>query len=154
MIFYRVKETVKIVLPGNTRYSCILGSGKQITLPGKKQSGELLGLTAIHHLAAFVLEFYEHSTATGGIHCDNKGALHQASLKRRRVRTGSKHSDLLRNLRHIKSKHQFESTYRHVKAHQDDIYAYDDLTLVQQFNVICDALAKQAVQSAITSQKK
>ena len=29
------KKTVKIVLPGNTGYSCILGSGKQITLPGK-----------------------------------------------------------------------------------------------------------------------
>ncbi len=29
------KKIVKIVLPGNTGYSCILGSGKQITLPGK-----------------------------------------------------------------------------------------------------------------------
>jgi hypothetical protein len=31
------KKTVKIVLPGNTGYSCILGSGKQITLPGNLQ---------------------------------------------------------------------------------------------------------------------
>ena len=29
------KKTVKTGLPGITRYSCILGSGKQITLPGK-----------------------------------------------------------------------------------------------------------------------
>ncbi len=29
------KKTVKIVLPGNTGYSCILGSGKQIALPDK-----------------------------------------------------------------------------------------------------------------------
>ncbi len=35
------KRTVKIVLPGNTGYSCILGSGKQITLPGKKQLDQL-----------------------------------------------------------------------------------------------------------------
>ncbi len=31
------KKTVKFVLPGNTGYSCILGSCKKITLPGKKQ---------------------------------------------------------------------------------------------------------------------
>ena len=42
--------------------------------------GELLGLTAIHHLAAFALDYYGHSAATGSIHCDNKGALHQASV--------------------------------------------------------------------------
>ena len=29
------KKKVKMGLPGNTGYSCILGSGKQITLPGK-----------------------------------------------------------------------------------------------------------------------
>ena len=33
--FLPSKKTVKTSLPGITRYSCILGSGKQITLPGK-----------------------------------------------------------------------------------------------------------------------
>jgi hypothetical protein len=132
----------------------IRGSFYEESPKASSYRGELLGLTAIHHLAAFALEFYKYTSASGSIHCDNKGALHQASLKRRRVRIGSKHSDLLRNLRFIKSKHQFGTTYRHVKAHQDNIYAYDDLTLVQQFNVICDILAKQAVQSAITNPHK
>ncbi len=39
------KKTVKIILPGNTGYSCILGSGKQITLPGKKQALLLRAVT-------------------------------------------------------------------------------------------------------------
>ena len=39
--------------------------------------GELLGLlTAIHHLMAFVLEFYVVQKVKGSIHCDNKGALY------------------------------------------------------------------------------
>ncbi len=85
------------------------------------------------------------------MNCDNKGALFQASLKRRRVRNNSKHANLLRNLRYLKNKYHFEVEYHHVKAHQDDIYAYDDLPLIQQLNVICDNLAKQAVQASLLS---
>ena len=58
---------------------------------------------------------------------------------------------MLRNICYLKGKHNFRTTYQHVKAHQDDIHAFDDLPLVQQFNVICDTLAKQAVQAAITN---
>ena len=129
----------------------VRGSFYEESQKASSYRGELLGLTAIHHLAAFAIEFYGHNKATRGVHCDNKGALHQASLKHRRVRTGCKHSDLLRNLRYIKHMHNFITTYSHVKAHLDDTHAYDDLTLVQQFNVICDTLAKQAVQTAMTS---
>jgi hypothetical protein len=111
--------------------------------------GELLGLTAIHHLVAYALEFYDHSTASGTMHCDNKGALHQASLKRCRVRNNSKHADLLRNLRYIKGKFKFDVTYHYVKAHQDDVHAFEDLPLIQQLNVMCDLLAKQAVQASV-----
>jgi hypothetical protein len=111
--------------------------------------GELLGLTAIHHLVSFALEFYELSTASGTMHCDNKGALHQASLNRRRVRNNSKHADLLRNLRYIKGKYNFDVTYNYVKAHQDDVHTFEDLPLIQQLNVMCDQLAKQAVQASV-----
>ena len=110
--------------------------------------GELLGLTAIHHLVAHAMEYYNCNKATGSVHCDNKGALRQASLKRRRVHTITKHSDLIRNLRYLKNKYNFEVEYIHVKAHQDDIHAYEDLPLVQQLNVMCDSLAKLAVQSS------
>ncbi len=113
--------------------------------------GKLLGLTAIHHLVGFALDYYCHRTATRCMHCDNKGALRQASHKRRRVRTGTKHADLIRNLRYIKGKYRFDVTYLHVKAHQDDMIAYEDLPLVEQLNVMCDLLAKQAVQRAYES---
>ena len=111
--------------------------------------GELLGLIAIHHLAAFAVKYYKSDKATGSMHCDNKGALHQVSVRRRRVRNNVKHADLLRNLRHIKAKVNFEVSYNYVKAHQDDVYAVEDLPFVQQLNVMCDLLAKQAVQASI-----
>lgn len=97
------------------------------------------------------MEFYVVRSAHGSIHCDNKGALHQASIKRKRVRPRTKHADLIRNLRHIKATHQFEVRYQHVKAHLDDHLAFDQLTVVQQLNVHCDLLAKQAVQDYITN---
>jgi hypothetical protein len=111
--------------------------------------GELLGLTAIHHLVAYTLDYYEQPTASGSMHCDNKGALHQASMKRRRVRNNCKHADLLRNLRFIKGKYNFDVSYEYVKAHQDDVFTLEDLPLIQQLNVMCDQLAKQAVQASI-----
>jgi hypothetical protein len=36
-----------------------------------------------------------------------------------------------------------------VKAHQDDHARYEDLPLIPQLNVMCDILAKQAVQTSL-----
>jgi hypothetical protein len=66
----------------------IRGSFYEESQKASSYRGELLGLTAIHHLAGFALDYYKQDEATGSVHCDNKGALHQASLKRKRVRTG------------------------------------------------------------------
>ena len=86
----------------------------------------------------------------GHYHYNRFSDLHQASTKRKRVRPRTKHADLIRNLRHIKATHSFDVVYMHVKAHLDDHLAWDELTAVQQLNVHCDSLAKQAVQSWIT----
>ncbi len=40
-------------------------------------------------------------------------------------------------------------TYHYVKAHQDDVHTFEDLPLIQQLNVMCDLLAKQAVQASV-----
>ena len=131
----------------------VYGSFYEISDDASSYRGELLGLTAIHHLVAFALEYYTVRSASGSIHCDNRGALHQASITRKRVRPRTKHADLIRNLRDIKATHKFDVKYIHVKAHQDDHLAWDELTLFQQLNVHCDLLAKQAVQEAITTVK-
>lgn len=139
------------VLVSTKSLKMVYGSFYELSKCASSYRGELLGLTAIHHLVAFVLEFYVVRSANGSIHCDNKGALHQAATKRKRVRPRTKHADLIRNLRHIKATHQFEVLYHHVKAHLDDHMAFDQLTVVQQLNVHCDLLAKQAVQDYITN---
>ena len=119
------------------------------SLKASSYRGELLGLTAIHLLVAFALEYYQSRTATGSINCDNKAALRQASYTCRRVRTNTKHPDLIRNLHHIKGKHHFAVEYTHVKVHQDDHARYEDLPLIPQLNVMCDILAKQAVPTSL-----
>ena len=106
--------------------------------------GELLGTVTIHLLTAFAAEFYIIPTCRGQVHCDNKGALHQALKRLQRVRTGAKHSDLLRSLRSIKANQPMEYSYTHVRAHQDDHLTWRSLSLIEQLNVICDSLAGQA----------
>lgn len=139
------------VLVSTNSKRMVYGSFYELSKSASSYRGELLGLTAIHNLVAYVLEYYVVRTARGSIHCDNKGALHQASIKRKRVRPRTKHADLIRNLRHIKATHNLEVLYHHVKAHLDDHIAFDQLTAVQQLNVHCDLLAKQAVQDYITN---
>ena len=138
------------VLVSTNSLRMVYGSFYEISSAASSYRGELLGLTAIHHLVSFVLEFYTTPTARGSVHCDNKGALHQASTKRKRVRPKTKHSNLIRNLRHIKATHHFKVCYLHVKAHLDDHLSWDQLSVVQQLNVHCDLLAKQAVQEYIS----
>jgi hypothetical protein len=138
------------VLVSTNSLKMVYGAFYEVSSAASSYRGELLGLTAIHHLVAFVLEFYTTPTARGSIHCDNKGALHQAATNRKRVRPKTKHSDLIRNLRHIKATHKFEVCYLHVKAHLDDHLSWDQLSVVQQLNVHCDLLAKQAVQDYIS----
>lgn len=113
--------------------------------------GELLGMVAVHLLATFVTEFYALPTCLGNALCDNIGALTQASKLRQRIPTGSKHSDLLRSLRSIKSKIPMRFCYSHVRGHQDDFLTWRSLSLVQQLNVQCDAWAGMSITSSIDS---
>jgi len=67
------------------------------------------------------------------------------------VRTRTKHSELLQNIRQIKVTHNFEVHYAHVKAHLNDKLQWNELTLIQKLNIHCDLLAMQAVQDAISN---
>jgi len=77
----------------------IYGAFHEYSDAASSYRGELLGLTAIHLLITFVMDYYALYRSGGSVHCDNKGALYQASLKRKRVKTKAHHSDLLRSLR-------------------------------------------------------
>jgi hypothetical protein len=61
------------------------------------------------------------------------------------VRSGAKHANLLCALRSIKAKYPMTFSYSHVKAHHDQQLPWWALSLVEQLNVTCDTLARQAV---------
>lgn len=113
---------------------------------------ELLGSVAIHLLAAFTKECFAASGCTGEILCDNLGALKQASKMVQCVKMGSKHSDLLRSLRSIKTKCPMTFCYTHVRGHQDKHIPWRALTLIEQMNVACNSLAGQAVFQGVANQ--
>jgi len=71
-----------ILVSTNSKH-IVSGSFHEKSSSVSSYQGELLGLTAIHHLVAFVMEYYKVRKSAGSIHCDNKGALHQASIKRK-----------------------------------------------------------------------
>ena len=106
-------------------------------------------MVAVHLLAAFVTEYYNLPECLGEALCDNIGALQQASKHRQCISTGSKHSDLLRSLRAMKSSIPMRFCYTHVRGHQDDFLTWRSLSLVQQLNVHCDAWAGMSITASI-----
>ena len=116
--------------------------------------GELLGLLAIHLWVAAVEEFYKLEEGPRGlIACDNLGALNKAQLRRKKIKAGAKHSDILRVMRRLHNRRRgrkrrvFE--YKHVYGHQDRQRLWHHLTLLEKLNCKCDSLAKAAVSRAI-----
>lgn len=114
----------------------------------------LLGLVAIHiTFAIAIAQFFLVEKVTGKISCDNMAALNQASSKtRKRVSVGVKHSDLHRTIRTLKSLVRTTFRYVHVKAHQDTVRPWRELTLTEQLNVICDGLANRAIKGYLEQQ--
>ncbi len=84
--------------------------------------------------------------------CDNMAALNQTSKTRKRVSVGVKHSDLHHTIRTLKSLVKISFRYVHVKAHQDTVRPWRDLTLREQLNVICDGLANRAIKGYLERQ--
>ena len=73
-------------------------------------------------------------------------ALNQACKNRKRVGIGVKHSDLHCTIRTLKHLARTNFRYTHVKAHQDRLKPWRELTLSEQLNVLCDGLANRAVK--------
>jgi len=122
------------------------GSFFEVSQSAGSYRGELLGLVAIHTFATAIAKYFSLQEILGEISCDNMAALHQAGKNRKRVGIGVKHSDLHRTIRTLKHQVQFKFRYKHVKAHQDKLKLWKELTLSEQLNVICDDLANRAIK--------
>jgi hypothetical protein len=113
-----------------------------------------MGLVVIHTLALAVAHFFHLDCMSGQICCNNIAALNQSSKVRQRVRIGIKHSDLDRTIRNLKCSTKMSFKYWHVKAYQDRIKAWTQLSLKEQLNVICDELANSAVARYLSGHTK
>lgn len=114
--------------------------------------GELLGLLSIHLFLAAIESYFDitcHSNNT--IACDNLGALNKAKSKRKKIPSGSKHGDIRRVLRSIHRRLRGRAQYIHVYGHQDTRKGWENLSLLEKLNCICDNLAKTALLQGTTA---
>ena len=113
--------------------------------------GELLGLVAIHTILLALCRFYNITSTSPKICCDNIAALRQSGWRGRRVKTGASQADCLRVLRTIKMDQTFKAKYQYVSSHQDCHKLWWQLSLVEQLNCVCNGLAKAAVTRSLMS---
>ncbi len=107
--------------------------------------GELLGLVAIHTLALAVVQFFHLDCVSGKNCCDNIATLNQSSKVRQRVQVGIKHSDLHQTIRNLKCSTKMVFKYKYVRAHQNRMKPWSQLSFKERLNVISDELASSAV---------
>jgi hypothetical protein len=130
------------------------GSFYEIAPKAGSFRGEFLGLVAIHTLALAVAHFFHLNCVSGNFFCNNIAALNQSSKVCQQVRVGIKHLDLHRTITNLKCSTKMVFKYTHVRAHQDRIKPWSQLTLEEQLNVICNKLANSAVASYLSEQTK
>ena len=110
---------------------------------------ELLGLCALHLFAQALAEFYTVVGWTAKLCCDNKRALEVSSHHMHRIRPSAKCADIRRSLKAVKPLLSGLFRYVHVYGHMDHMLKWEQLTLTQQLNCVCDTLAKCSVTTAI-----
>jgi len=103
---------------------------------------ELFGILA----SATMVEMLEKITQTSvQIHlaCDNLRAI-QVTKSIQYVNTRQQHFDVIRAILEKRKRINSQINYFHVKGHQDKSKKFEDLTRLEQLNVLCDKYAKEA----------
>jgi hypothetical protein len=104
---------------------------------------EMLGLCALHLFAQVVAKFYKVEKWSAQVCCNNKHALELSSHHRRHIRPSAKCTDTIRrNLCAIKQTFTGNFKYFHVYGHMDRYLKWEQLSLIQQCNCVCNTLAK------------
>ena len=111
---------------------------------------ELLGLCALHLLSQALAEFHNITGWSALLCCDNKRALEVSAHSTRRIRPSAKCADIRRSLKAIQPLLNGTFRYVHVYGHMDRMLKWEQLTLIQQINCICNTLVKCSVTSAIS----
>ncbi len=85
------------------------------------------------------------------ISCNNKKTLELSSHHRRRIRPSAKWANIRRSFRATKQTFIGGFKYVHIYGHIDQYLAWNNLSLMQQLNCICNTLAKRVLTAAIIS---
>ena len=127
----------------------LVGSFHEQSVYANSYRAERLGLLACHVLVAALSSYFSLKLGSYKICCDNEGALTSTRNLASRVTASSSQADIDRVLRDVKLQLTRQPTYEWVKSHLDDVTVWENLTIVQQLNVLCDALAKGAVRKGM-----
>ena len=125
-----------------------MGSFRESTPDASAYRGELLGLMAIHLILLGIDKFHKDTSGSVQIFSDCLGALNKVKdLPPYRIPTRCSHGDILKNIMVNCSDLSFVRIFSHVRAHQDDDEAYNDLPRPAQLNCQMDYYAKQQILS-------
>ena len=82
--------------------------------------------------------------------CDNKRALKASTYHNHRIRPSAKCAEILRRLKAVKPLLNGTFCYTHVYRDMDRMLKWEQPTLIQQLNCVCNTLAKNSVSNAIS----
>lgn len=85
------------------------------------------------------------------LHCDNNGVVGHGNDQQGPLKQDQTQADLIRLLKSYSRRLPFRTKWIHVKGHSDRYQAFSQLTLIEQLNVRCDAMAKKCLIDTIAS---
>ncbi len=112
---------------------------------------ELLGLCSLHLVALALSEFYRVSGWKAMLGCENSRALILSSKERRRIKPSAVCLDIHRSFHSTKKNFTGHFKYQHVAGHMDKYLLWNQLSLIQKLNCVCNTTAKGAIHKAITT---
>ena len=112
---------------------------------------EMLGLCCLHLLARGIAKFFDLGQWAAILSCNNKRALELSSNHHRRIKPSANSANIRRSFRATKQGYIGGFKYVHIYGHMDQFLPWNQLSLMQQLNCVCDTLVKKALLSAIIS---
>jgi hypothetical protein len=116
---------------------------------GKLVQGRALGPLHSASLLAGFGEIPQSIGWTAMLCCDNKRALEVSSHPTCRIRLSEKCANIHRSLKAVTLLLNGTFHYVHIYGHMDCMLKWNQLTLTQQINCICNTLVKRSVTTAI-----
>jgi hypothetical protein len=112
---------------------------------------EMLGQCCLHLLARGVAKFFDLGQWAAILSCNNKRDLELSSNHRQRIKPSANSANIRHSFRATKQGCIKGFKYVHIHGHMDQFLPWNQLSLMQQLNCVCNTLAKMALLLAIIS---